>query len=513
MLSLKFNTHASPAFWEAIRKDRQLHLGRSQGTLCIARDLPSTLDLPSLRPDGPCFISMLPDELLVKILENFRPGLCHIDDHTKEYLTEGQALLIPRVCRRWHEIFIPMLYQFSAIELMSKLRGRSQATVKLFRSLERSNHFVRHLRELHVDGDGWEQSLSTRLANVVLSCDSLRRVDIHLDLEGSAWPFVHAVSRSPCLEDLKLRCFSLQIIYLIFDLVTLKRLRLYDFSSKICWGPDSLGKSGDCEETEKIANTVCGGPSKVTELELHVPMCHPSATCLLIRWPTSLTKISLHVGDSSYKLQYNVSTVQRLLDIHRETLRHIRLGLIHPSDTMGIPSFARFRSLETLELFGRNLMENESAISAAEKLRTPSLRHLTIIFRNTPLHEIRQTDFGEDRITWLEEMFAVLQADTSSFTMSTNLRSLFTISTNLRSLFVDFDPLLDDLDLSWPWQYMVKAVEVLARRGVCMKHLEPWLSRKQWFRLYGGPIPNEDVRIKEDKMDDNHLAILRLHND
>ena len=122
----------------------------------------------------------------------------------------------------------------------------------------------------------------------------------------------------------------------------LKKLQLHAASFKKCKGPDLLRKlnssSHDGEGVgSEVSNALRQRANKIIELELLELMCLPNATRLLITWLTNLTKKTIDLGNSQYRTHYNVFTIQRLLNVRREALRHTERGLIHPSYMMGFP--------------------------------------------------------------------------------------------------------------------------------------------------------------------------------
>lgn len=299
-----------------------------------------------------------------------------------------------------------------------------------------------------------------------------------MSISPTAWPIIHTVSRIPCLETLRLTgCDggpALQMILTHFDIPTLKELELsryglnFNNGSEALWGPVALPTPLNLDHT--FPNRSYNGT--VTALTLTDPSAPPDITKSLLQWPAHLARLSIgFLTHSIYALSYTVGAMQQLLDTQRESLQHVVIGII-PGDRRGVPNFSHFQRLQSLQLNKFNLL-SETPHDAAVKLSPPLLRHLAISFNPEDRHGEFHHDFANDQFRWLENFASHVTVNR-------------TANCRLDTVFVDFNPdiamwISDEPEhMTWPWEYLEKAVQALSAYNVTMTYSAPQCTKQEW---------------------------------
>ena len=480
--------------WLADYDRSQLQLGRSpQNTLCLVTPVRETLPETKL---GRCFISTLPDELLLKILKYLSPF--HMNENTN--YTECLAILF--VCQHWRRISEPIIYHSIDLHPANPAEPSRKTTdgirrfLKSVKSRPELSDLVRAMCLRIQDAN------DIRLAtNVITLHAKTRKLSLCLTLSPEAWPLLHAISQLHCLEVLKLwpreGGIAIQMILTLFNMPTLKELRVsrYGLSQD---GRPAVLYNGYYEDVQKPDESFSPSlyESAVTALHLDDPATPPINTKMLLQWPRRLVTLSFYLIHSSFALYYTVSVLQQLLDTQRDSLEHIELGFFSRA-IKGIPNFSKFSNLRTLKLSANNLF-TEDPHPASIQLSTPSLRQLEISFCSEDQHAVDATEFNSEHLIWMEVFVSSLTSR-----MTTRSGGLETVSVG----FDDDDPYCFSTDETpvWPWEYLERAAQALSQYGVLLSYCTPKYSRQEWperVRYYQAAFEGKD----DDSVDDPDLT-------
>jgi hypothetical protein len=86
--------------------------------------------------------------------------------------------------------------------------------------------------------------------------------------------------------------------------------------------------------------------------------------------------------------------VQRLLNVHQQSLNRIRLGMIL-STRAGMPDFLEFPNLEDLSISAYNTIQFETPSVTLQKIAAPKLQRFTIDFFKESRYLEGRSHFGE----------------------------------------------------------------------------------------------------------------------
>ena len=441
---------------------------------------------PPHEPLGECYIDKLPDELLAEILSYFPPQV-----FPYEPLTYEQCPLIALVCKRWERNYDATLYQMVSLSEHPRLQQvHTGRNIKILREQAELRH---HVRQINVHLDYISEATCGQITDIIKSCPTVRTVSLCLNWSVKPWPIVRAVGMLPRLEVLWLSGFSyrmyLQMILGYFNHPTLRELRLCYYSlakfgapavSLFPFGPPEAPSQDELDELSVVARS---RSSAITSLELTTPYTSPLCTMILVDWPSKLVRLSLTgLTDSMNGSHYTLDVVERIFNIHRDSLQHITVGRIQNRPTQygkwvavggGIPDFSKFQCLRELQIFADNMLA-EKPSEAAAKLAAPLLRHLTMEFGEGVSH----VAFAGTQLLWMAE-FA-------------SKGPIGEPNTNLQTIFVDFQPICDSRAVHhekagpWPWEYLQQAKKEFSRYNVALTYSEPSCTKEEWDEMMRG---------------------------
>lgn len=463
------------------RRLRQKYLGSSpQRMLCL---MSRTFPLPPI-PLGECYISKLPDEILAEILAYLPPetGLFHKPNYE-------QCPPIPLICKHWERVYNATLYrELSFVE--SSAGWQQRRTSNAVKALQQQAELSNHVRNISVQL--WRPSEATCrfLAVVIKSCPAIRAVSLHLGWSSKAWPIIKAVGMLHSLEELQLSGYdcgpSLLMVLGYFNQPKLRHLELsrYGLGSLddpgAAWCPlPILSQDVDkLSNLDKLSDLAHSHTSTMTSLELRDPSASPHCTKILLYWPSRLVRLCLsQLTNSMYGSHYTAEAVRAILDIHRESLHHITIGIIpgkrnedDPWTLGGIPNFSKFDCLHELHLSAYNVLA-EKPSEAATKLAAPLLRFLVMTFCTEDQHSASRTAFAEDQVRWMAD-FATQ-------------KSAAKMGDKLESMFVDFNLehenfLYRNETETWPWEYLEQAKEEISRCNIVLNYSKPSCTKDEW---------------------------------
>lgn len=461
---------------------RQYYLGSSpQRTLCLISG-PSHLPPVAL---GKCYISKLPDELLAEVFAYLSPETDYFDKPTYE-----QCPPIPLICKHWERVYDATLYR--EISFVERSGWQRRRTSNLVKALQQQPELSKHVRKISVQLQHPSEAICRVIADTINSCRAIRDVSLRLDWSSNVWPIVQAVGKLPRLE--KLQLFgeydwgpSSQMIVEYFAQPTLRHLRLYGYglgSRDEPRAPCLPTQISSQDEIDKLSDLAHSHTSALMSLALQGPSALPHCTKILLNWPSRLVELSLSLlTHSAYKQHYTLDAVGSILDIHRESLQRITVGIISKKESnanswtmSGIPDFSKFHGLQELRLSAYNVLA-EKPSDAATKLAAPLLRHLDMnYYKEYKDQDMEfQDGFAEEQVRWM--------ADFATHTSAAKRGN------KLESIVIDFDPdqyqciSLYERKEIWPWEYLEQAEQEMTRCNIAMTHSEPIYTRDAWYQM------------------------------
>ena len=465
------------------RRLRQCYLGHSsQGTLCLTPQPPS----PPPEPLGECYINKLPDEILTEILAYLPP-----DIFLHGLPTYEQCPPIALVCKRWELNYDATQYR----DIFFSPRWRQISTWKVLKTLRQQAELRHHVRRISVCMEYMSYATYREIVDTIKSCRAINAVVLHLDWSTKVWPIIHAIEMLPRLQDLTFSGprggVSLQMLLRHFNQPTLRFVRLHRYGlarGDTPWVSYFQHKPPSQEEVDMFSVAARPHSSAITSLDLTDPSTSPLCTMILLQWISKLVRLSLSgLTRSPYGSQYTHEAVGLILNVHRESLQHITVGIIPRGrnelrtwNVGGIPDFSKFPCLRELRLSYHNLLF-EKPSQAAAKLAAPVMCHLAIDFSTEfqrPASEDQLLEwrrkFKEAELLWMVE-----------FVSQGPIREP---NTKLKTIFVDYDPwpekaLHPTITAPWPWECLQQTEKELSRYNVAMTYSKPTCTREEWDQM------------------------------
>lgn len=397
------------------------------------RSLDSSDAHPTLPEKKNSFISSLPDDILLDVLEYFPVN--HPFWHQSEY---GKQFPLMLVCKRWTKLYELIFYR--KIDLGCRGFDNRTRVTRLEQTLEARpelRYYVREMAILMSDEDDDSCRITTR---IVTHCSKIRRISLHVTWARSL-PILGAISKLTALE-----CLSLSGHYGGPSFVTviqtlnltpaLKYLKL-----RRCGNPEhnayiqaqrqySSMTSYSTLQKRLSLHDILPSPSRshhqtLTRLELSSPDLLPCFTRLLLKWPRRLTSLTLTgLGEVPQHLSeiYEPKIIQALISIHSRTLQSLQLGtlpfslhlerplanLVVIRPELNVLDFSGFPQLERLYLsaysvFGQTLDHKQATYRAlGARLAAPRLRLLELTFAMGTQYEIATWGMGPRQCQWLK---------------------------------------------------------------------------------------------------------------
>jgi hypothetical protein len=288
-------------------------------------------------------------------------------------------------------------------------------------------HLYRHVRIINFHFNDNPKLAFQDLANHLEKFTGLRTVTFSSCYPEESRCLLEAMRRVPMLEDLTLRgvsaTVSIQIVLQNFLLPSLKRLKLSRYgvsnsSTEIAapdrnWNGDPPPLSLTQTELEQLLPPAQYHTGNVVSMEFEAPTASFNITEHLLRWPTQLVELSIASlwYDSPYTRGGPINTrevVQRLLSVHQQSLKRIRLGMILCGGT-GMPDFSEFPNLETLSMSAYNTIQFETPSVMLQKLAAPKLQCFTIDFFAESRDLQERSNFGEEQVQWMQDFASLKQ--------------------------------------------------------------------------------------------------------
>ncbi|KAH8590584.1 hypothetical protein B0O99DRAFT_301563 [Bisporella sp. PMI_857] len=461
-----------------------------------------------------CYIARLPDELLLEILEHSTVHRSLRDELTREesiipessqdssedgaeqHDVDGASDANGRlrlVCKTWQttydEIFFREVW-------LGSIRGGVNIPRRarlLLATLENRPCLQRYPRSFYLDLDNLGPIACRNIVQIVQLCGNARMVGIHTEHATLAtspftWPLLDAVNTLKSLETLHVTLPSLHLLFGFLNTSNLKELSIDQYGPGLESSHPFASWLNDFEdeddryrsititesELEELAPRNKYHSWKVTSLRLSDPCCDPNVTEVILRMPEYLEQLNFdELYRSTSASKYDCAMVQQLLDIHRKTLKLIKLGRI-PYENQILLDFSQYPCVEKLSISGFDFMSIATPEAALPKL-PPFLTHLILDITPVNQHEPFTVDQQVAWVSWLTEFSSLKQ---SKYPQS-----------RLEEIFIKFEwtekPrwLTPRNSAPWPWEYLEKAKIAVARFGLTIGYEEPLLPEDMWNEL------------------------------
>ena len=468
---------------------RQSHLGRTPGgQLCLQKPQRAR----AAESVEPYYISVLPDELLFEILSYIPPKR-----HHHELVKDEERFPLTLVCKKWRRIYEPVLFRtimthyYSRTIILSRMRG-------LLDLLYTRPHLRGYPRNIciPISRTVAHAAVCRILTAIIKCCTGLREVSFQSEYTPDISELLSAISTLPRLEHLDLGAPSLQLFLRDFTLPSLKSLCLSRYGpgrnpedSSVPWPIEPISITQPSLEHLLPPNRYHTG--NVTKMLLRDPSCLPNVTEHIVRWPSALTDLSILLTHSTGGGYYTTEAIQRILDIHRSSLKRVTIGMLSGGSISHTrsPDFSSFLHLEELGMSAYDLIHSETATDAARKLSAPNLRCVTLRFSAEDQHSESRSAFGKEQVPWIQE-FAKLKKEKYPVSKLEKMVVLFDPKENpyhLRSLLrghpeqVSVSELVESL--TWPWEYLEEAKQCAAELELRVEFKARW-TKEEWDRVF-----------------------------
>ncbi|EEP81880.1 predicted protein [Uncinocarpus reesii 1704] len=402
----------------------------------------------------------IPNEILEKIFIKIALDAAAVWSHIfLPFNTNPKGILtLMLVCQKWHRIAEPILYRRQ--QYIAKPPITSEHAGSLLHLLDRKPYLAGYIRELSIDArpDNFDEAV----LKILHHCKRLTL--LHLDGQLSAPPSaVPAAIQSLPLKSLSITTVESSLLRdgffnFLLGLRYLENLKIGDWASPY---PTTDLKRLPADFRRQ---------SNIKTLQLKEPNTYPTLTEDCLALSAALEEVILTGFEfSRSSWYYSSDQIQALLLPHCDSLRRVELSSILKGDSTPcpLPDFSVFPRLEQLSLCPYHVFYHEKPTDLYRKLAAPNLQLLILHFHPESTHYVGADVFGEAQIDWLEE-FASVHSQTC-------------LAANFRELHIIFFPSVEDSeDLSWPWDRLDRAAEIVSRHGIKLIYSEPPTSRAEW---------------------------------
>ncbi|KAH7416738.1 hypothetical protein BKA64DRAFT_275759 [Cadophora sp. MPI-SDFR-AT-0126] len=271
---------------------RQTHLGRSPGgQLCLQKPqqifsspggqlcLQKPQQIFSAESVGPSHISVLPDEILIKIL-SYVPPTTRLSGY--KHVTDQGSFPLTLVCKKWGRLYEPTLFRtITAHHSGSSRLSRLRAVLGLLNSRPHLRGYPRKLCIwLHRAFAG--AAICQILSAIIKCCTGLRGVSFYGTYTPETSELLSLISTLPRLEHLELGDSTLQLFFGDFTLPSLQSLVLTRYGCRNQEDSTTLYK-GEAVAVPQVYLDNLLSPSRyhtgnVTSMSLREPSCLPNVT-------------------------------------------------------------------------------------------------------------------------------------------------------------------------------------------------------------------------------------------
>ncbi|OAX79249.1 hypothetical protein ACJ72_06436 [Emergomyces africanus] len=427
-------------------------------------------------------VKKIPEEILEQIFSIVALHPPVSSWHDSRY---KETLAVMLVCRRWHRIAEPLLYRrikFGQSETSDPLISLQDGR-RLLQSLKRKPYLSNYIRDVTIGSSfRYGHNESTGLYEVSDVFNELVPEILRYCNETVVLWICELSSASSVLEAIKklpLKSLSIQRVnYSLFSdvffnwLVSLRSLEELHIGT---WRKHSSLPLNSLP-------TSLRGQSNIKIFKLDETNTCPTFTESCLALPAALEEVSLRgLRWSRSDWHYSTDEIQALLVLHRDSLRRIRVSYL---DTSGLlPTFAIFPRLEQLFLCAYQVFGKEKPTELYLKLCAPNLKLLILHVDAEVTHSLDSESFSETEVEWLEQ-FASAHSQTL-------------LAKKFCELHVIFFPVVEcSKDLSWPWDRLDRAAEIVSKHGIKLTYSEP-TSREEWAKQVAEQVANNSEHIEQ----------------
>jgi hypothetical protein len=269
------------------------------------------------------------------------------------------------------------------------------------------------------------------------------------------------------------------LIFQHFNLPTLKRVTFKRYGASkdgtdpaAPWGYEGGLIAVNQDELERLLPPDRYHTGSMT-LELSDPSTPAYVSQHFVRWPARLETLSITwLAHSIAVKHYTADVLERILSVHCQSLKYIKLGIMPYQVT---PDFSNFPSLIELSMSAYNFL-SDTPPDAVKKLAAPSLRRLAIDFCLEGQHAEQSSDFGARRVSWFKD-FA-------------SLKKTQYPASKLDTISIKFNP--DDFPNPnsfgewriWPWEYVEQSRQAVSQYGLVIEYAnEPEWTKERWDEI------------------------------
>ncbi|KAJ5355976.1 hypothetical protein N7517_010585 [Penicillium concentricum] len=431
------------------------------------------------------FILELPDELLDAIICAAGP-IVHNDWHGSDsFKVYEMGIVLSLVCKRFYRITVPYLYADLVINSSDNAWGERKGVFKkLHRSFRENPSLWPLCRGLIVSYD------KKNIGNLYVATDCITwltaaKTLTFWGLEGrKAWDLLRlAIEQKSSCNSLSLRSTYMYNLELRFVINILG-----DFKSGFLPNLQTLNLHGISLYGDEICQEALrekAGMAPFTRLELRNFLLTPKTLEGLVRWSRRLEEFELRFtcGDDFstpglYK-GWTLATLQKILSIHRRTLRSITLYAI-TLYTIGRPDIdgldlRQFESLEKLSLSsqisGHQDYKEEETLEPPDGLLAPGLRvfHWDLTLVDQQCSE-SLAGFSQREENWLRQL----------------ARKAIKRGCPLRRIEIKFTPVEWGCNSEvYPWDRMDAIGAELRPHGIEVSYNPPSVSKEQFLKIAG----------------------------
>ncbi|PLB46511.1 hypothetical protein P170DRAFT_477391 [Aspergillus steynii IBT 23096] len=342
------------------------------------------------------FIQRLPNELLILIFEQLHPA-------TEKYPKFSYWLNPMLVCRRWY----PIAEEVACASTTLYIERDPDATTRVLINKSQTRRYVRSVR---FNCNFAAESLRAR---TLILLQSLKRVrclilDSGFPIKDNA---MLAAFREMPLTELHITYLLCPYSLLEFsNIPTLRRLALNNWGDFIRerWRRGAVPRRRPPPRFDVDLDNFLPPrkqrTSRITTLRFKKLDIPADLLERLFMWPADLESVELDFLPRTPRLlTYTAERIQDMLAPRAASLKNVRLGALH-LNSRRIPDFSSFNCLETLTVYGANLLSERPEI-ALQKLATPSLKLLIIDLRSDSEIIAGRGKFPEVYRCWLESFF------------------------------------------------------------------------------------------------------------
>ena len=441
-----------------------------EGKVCVIRH-------PFYRPyipSGRCYISCLPDELLLEIFKNFDGAISDGNGMRKFACGSrfAQCISLSVVCKRWNRLCKPLLLHSLYVGSTREIPSRAPSLVKKFQCDPSLSCYVQELTVWAVKRTAWPYK---DLVTVISQCKLLRKLELYLDIMKDSLALIQVAGTLSCLQELKISEYRGSLGHLLQNL---KQPSLRALHMSFCSlqhpaadGNPHLGEEpgelpsrdlGLYEQADDIGTAGSDAKSAFIELTIRQRGALSEATEILVRQSQRLEIISL----GCFSSWSDLGRLQRILDVHRSTLHTISLSQV----SRDLPDLFAFSSLRRLDINDSQVRTRSLAVTSS---RLPcSLEYLT--FRSVPSDGIiyDRLKYGSRKglSLWLFDLAVCLRNQNGG----TN--TLRTIGVKLADIWWETHPPVQ----FGPYEFLEDATRRLVELGTSLDLTEPRYSRDEW---------------------------------